>query len=139
MEPQSKVCVQFWQSTCLPGTLLDTVGRRQILEVPRAVTTSAGWDWSYPPDPQLSCTCGPPSRRCAGKQVYVFSCCSGLGRRRPLCSRVAPTPAAQHKVERQLSRPNAESLSVEVTVTCGGQLHSLTRPGSLPTKAQLSY
>ena len=21
---------------------------------------SAGWDWFYPPDPQLSCTCGPP-------------------------------------------------------------------------------
>ena len=56
VEPQMKTCVQSWQSICLPGTSLVTVGRRRILDFPRAVSTSAGWDWFYPPDPQLSCT-----------------------------------------------------------------------------------
>ena len=78
-------------------------------------------------------------RRCAGRQLYVFSSCSGLRRRRSLLSRAAPTPAGQHNVERQLSRSNAESLFMGVGVTFGGQLHSLTRPGSLPTKAPHSY
>ena len=104
-----------------------------------AVSTSADWDWLYPPCPQFSCTCGPSGHICVDRQLYVFSSCSGCAEdgsfaRGPLRLRPDST-----MLKGKLSRPNSGSLFLAAGVTSEGQLHSLTRPGSLHTKAPHSY
>ena len=54
MEPQIKDCVQLWQSPGLTETSLVSARRIQVLVIPRALSTSAGWIWPYPPDPSSS-------------------------------------------------------------------------------------
>ena len=74
-------------------------------------------------------------RRCAGRQLYVFSSYSGAAQKRP--PRRGPPRLRQDGAMSEGNFPAqiGESLFIGAGITTGGQLHSLIQPGSLPTIA----
>ena len=73
----------------------------------------------------------PSGRRCAGRQLYVFSSHSGAAQKRP--PRCGPPRLRQDGAMSEGNFPAqiGESLFNGAGITTGGQLHSLIQPGSL--------
>ena len=92
---------------------------------------AGGRDWLYPPGSAAQLLKCPSGRRCAGRQLYVFSSHSGAAQKRP--PRRGPPRLRQDGAMSEGNFPAqiGESLFNGAGITTGGQLHSLIQPGSL--------